>query len=69
MRLIGHIQDETQTRYFCDFLFGQNIESQVEQHTSGRWEIWITARFARGAEGAEGKLGRGIYWLGGIEPM
>jgi GlpG protein len=41
MRLIGHIQDETQARRFSDFLYGEGIENQLEHSPAGHWEIWV----------------------------
>jgi GlpG protein len=41
MRLIGYLQNEIHAKRFSDFLYSQNIESEVEQLSDGRWEVWI----------------------------
>jgi GlpG protein len=41
MRLIGHLQDETQAKRFSDFLYAEGIENQVQQVSGVRWEIWV----------------------------
>ena len=41
MRLIGHIQDETQARRFGEYLYSEGIESQIDEGRLGDWEIWV----------------------------
>ncbi len=41
MRPIGHLKDETQARYFADFLYSESIESQVDSGPGDSWEIWV----------------------------
>jgi GlpG protein len=41
MRLIGHLQDETQTRRFSDYLYSRGIESHADPAMDGRWQVWI----------------------------
>ncbi len=41
MRLIGDLQEENQAKRFSDFLYGEGIESQIEQNAGGRWEVWV----------------------------
>jgi len=41
MRLIGYLQNEIHAKRFSNFLYSKDIESEIEQHASGRWEIWI----------------------------
>jgi GlpG protein len=41
MRLIGHFEDETQTRRFGDVLYSRGIESHTDPATNGRWNVWV----------------------------
>jgi len=41
MRSIGRLPDEAQGKRFGDFLYGEGIESQVDQSLHGDWEIWV----------------------------
>jgi len=41
VRLIGDLQEDSHAKCFSDFLYGEGIESQVEQNASGRWEVWV----------------------------
>jgi GlpG protein len=41
MRLIGHLQDETQTRRFGDYLYSRGIESHTDPAADGRWQVWV----------------------------
>jgi GlpG protein len=41
MRLIGHLEDEEQTRRFGDFLYSRGIESHTDPTANGRWQIWV----------------------------
>ncbi len=41
MRSIGRLPDEAQGKRFGDFLYGEGIESQVDQSLQRDWEVWI----------------------------
>jgi GlpG protein len=41
MRLAGTLHDDIQARRFGAFLYGEEIESQVERNEDGVWEVWI----------------------------
>jgi GlpG protein len=41
MRSIGRLPDETQGKRFGDFLYGEGIESHVDQTAQGDWEVWV----------------------------
>ena len=41
MRLIGHLDDETQTMRFADYLYSRGIESHVDPAADGRWQVWV----------------------------
>ena len=41
MRSIGRLPDEAQGKRFGDFLYGEGIESQVDQSLQGDWEVWV----------------------------
>jgi len=41
MRLIGHLEDETQTRRFSDYLYSRGIESHTDPVRDGRWQVWV----------------------------
>lgn len=41
MRLIGHLDNETQARRFGDFLYSRSIASQIDSAADGRWQVWI----------------------------
>ncbi len=41
MRLIGQLEDEGQAQRFGDSLYGEGIESQLEQNARGFHEIWV----------------------------
>jgi GlpG protein len=41
MRSIGRLSEETQGKRFADFLYGEGIESQVDQTAQGDWEVWV----------------------------
>jgi GlpG protein len=41
MRLIGHLQDEAQTRRFSDYLYSRGIQSHTDPAMDGRWQVWI----------------------------
>jgi GlpG protein len=41
MRSIGRLPDEAQGKRFGDFLYGEGIESQVDQTAQGDWEVWV----------------------------
>lgn len=41
MRLIGHFEDEAQTRRFGDVLYSRGIESHTDPVTNGRWQVWV----------------------------
>ena len=41
MRLIGHLQDETQARRFSDFLYTRGIEGHTDPAADGRWQVWV----------------------------
>jgi GlpG protein len=42
MRIIGHIQDESQARTFADFLYVQGIQNQLEFQKGEGWAVWIS---------------------------
>jgi rhomboid protease GlpG len=41
VRLIGDLQEDSHAKRFSDLLYGEGIESQVDQNTKGQWEIWV----------------------------
>ncbi len=41
MRLIGHLENESQARSFADFLYVQGIENQLEFQKEEGWAIWV----------------------------
>ena len=41
MRLIGQLDQEQQARTLADYLYSQGIETQVDPHPEGHWEIWV----------------------------
>lgn len=41
MRSIGRLPDEAQGKRFGDFLYGEGIESQVDQSLQRDWEVWV----------------------------
>lgn len=41
MRMIGHIQGESNAKLFSDYLYVQGIENQVESDEEPRWALWI----------------------------
>ena len=41
MRLIGHLQDESEARTFIDYLYAEGISSQLEVEKGGAWGIWV----------------------------
>jgi GlpG protein len=43
MRIIGHLDKETNARAFSDYLLVQGIENDVEAEKDGTWAVWIRA--------------------------
>jgi GlpG protein len=43
MRIIGHLDGETNARTFSDYLLVQGIENDVEAEKDGSWAVWIRA--------------------------
>ncbi|MBN1507108.1 MAG: rhomboid family intramembrane serine protease [Sedimentisphaerales bacterium] len=41
MRLIGHLEDEAQTKRFTDFLYSRGIESHTDPAADGRRQVWV----------------------------
>ncbi|MCP4454130.1 MAG: rhomboid family intramembrane serine protease [Planctomycetes bacterium] len=41
MRCIGHLDSQSQAEQLGRYLFGQDIENQVEANSQGAWEIWV----------------------------
>jgi len=41
MRCIGRLDNQSQADLFGQYLYSQDIENQVEEHSSGQWEIWV----------------------------
>ena len=41
MRLIGQLDSQEQAQRFEDFLYGEGIESQIEENATGAYEIWV----------------------------
>lgn len=41
MRVIGHLEKESQARVFADFLYVQGIENQLEFQKQEGWAVWI----------------------------
>lgn len=41
MRLIGHLENETQARTFADYLYVQGIENHVEFQKEDGWAVWV----------------------------
>ena len=41
MRLIGTLEDQEQAQRFADFLYGEGIESQIDENAQGSCEIWV----------------------------
>ena len=41
MRCIGHLDGQSQAEGLGHYLYGHNIENQVEEGSDGRWEIWV----------------------------
>ena len=41
MRLIGHLNSDTDARTFGDYLSGSDIKSLVEADGDGTWSVWI----------------------------
>lgn len=41
MRLIGHLENESQARTFADFLYVQGIDNHLEFQKDEGWAIWV----------------------------
>lgn len=41
MRLIGTLEDQEQAQRFEDLLYGEGIESQIDENARGSYEIWV----------------------------
>jgi len=41
MRPIGRLPEEALGKRFGDFLYGEGIDSQVDQSLQGDWEVWV----------------------------
>ena len=41
MRCIGHLDSQSQAEQLGHYLFGQDIENQVDENAQGQWEIWV----------------------------
>ena len=41
MRLIGHLQDESEAKTFTDYLYAEGISCQLESEKGGAWGIWV----------------------------
>jgi GlpG protein len=41
MRCIGHLDGQSQAEELGHYLYGHNIENQVEEGSAGHWEIWV----------------------------
>jgi len=41
MRVIGHLENESEARTFADYLYVQGIENQLEFQKGEGWTIWI----------------------------
>ena len=41
MRIIGHLEGETNARIFSDYLLVQGIENDIEVEKDGAWAVWI----------------------------
>lgn len=41
MRLIGHLENESNARTFADFLYVQGIDNQLEFQKDEGWAIWV----------------------------
>jgi len=41
MRVIGHLESESDARRFGDYLYLQGIVNQVERQKDGRWAVWV----------------------------
>jgi len=41
MRIIGHLENESEARTFADYLYVQRIENQLEFQKDEGWAIWI----------------------------
>lgn len=41
MRCIGLLPNSSQAERFSLYLYNQDIENQVDQNSSGQWEIWV----------------------------
>jgi GlpG protein len=43
MRIIGHLEGESNARTFSDYLFVSGIRNQIEPEANGSWAVWIHA--------------------------
>ncbi len=41
MRSVGRLPEESQGKRFVAFLYGEGIESQVDESRQGDWEVWV----------------------------
>lgn len=41
MRCIGRFDNQSQAEQLGHYLFGQDIENQVDANSAGEWEIWV----------------------------
>jgi GlpG protein len=41
MRMIGHLDNESDARTFSDYLYVQGIKNQIEPERDGSWIIWV----------------------------
>jgi GlpG protein len=43
MRIIGHLEGESNARTFSDYLYVNGIKNQIEPDSNGSWAVWIHA--------------------------
>jgi GlpG protein len=41
MRCIGRLDNQSQAEQLSHYLYGQEIENQVDENSQGEWEIWV----------------------------
>jgi len=41
MRMIGHLETESNARTFSDYLYAEGIGNEIEQERNGTWALWI----------------------------